>query len=95
MIGDSVRVLSSLNLKVDLLYLDSFDLELNNPHPSQLHHLKELTSSIQLLKPGTLIAVDDHRLPEGIIGKGKYVDEYLSQIGCRKIHDGYQLIYLW
>ena len=27
--------------KIDFLYLDSFDLDPNNPTPSQVHHIKD------------------------------------------------------
>ena len=45
--SDSVEFLWNIpeKRKIDLLYLDSYDFEPDNPIPSQKHHLKELTSS--------------------------------------------------
>ena len=45
--SDSVEFLWNIpeKRKIDLLYLDSYDFEPENPIPSQKHHLKELTSS--------------------------------------------------
>ena len=42
--SDSVKYLWSLpkEEKIDFLYLDSYDINKNNPHPSQLHHVKEI-----------------------------------------------------
>ena len=43
--SDSVEFLWNMRMKskIDFLYLDSYDIERDNPHPSQLHHVKELT----------------------------------------------------
>jgi|APCry1669192806_1035432.scaffolds.fasta_scaffold00007_15 hypothetical protein len=100
--GDSVSFLWQLSKQleeadtyIDLLYLDSFDFELHNPHPSSLHHLKELTAIISRLKSGTMISVDDnHFVPGGRIGKGEYVDKFFTDIGVKKIYNGYQYIWL-
>ena len=93
--GDSVKVLNEISKddnfpKIDLLYLDSFNLDINNFHPSALHHIKELTSIIPKLKKGTIIVVDDNkRIKEG--GKGTYVQDYLENIESKKIFDEYQI----
>ena len=64
--GDSVGYLSSLNkkLKVDntivsLFFLDSFDVNWKYPYQSSAHHLKELTTVIDLINKDTLIVIDD------------------------------------
>ena len=107
--SDSVRHLGNLaregKLAIDLLYLDSFDLEWRNPHPSSLHHLLELCAAMPLLARGTLVVVDDSprqwavavkdnkaNLVQdcGIGGKGGYVAEYFSRIGCEPVIQGYQ-----
>jgi len=44
---------------VDLLYLDSYDVDFDDPLPSAIHHLKELVAIAPLLSAGTLVAVDD------------------------------------
>ena len=64
--GDSVLVLREIgklleqaSRTIDLLYLDSFDVDWNNPMPSAVHHLKELVSIIRWVNPETLVVVDD------------------------------------
>lgn len=92
--------------EIDLLYLDSFDFDPADPHPSALHHLKELCAIAPALGPQTLVVVDDafHQLrgfragpdnftlleDQGIAGKALYVAEYFGQIGAPLVFDGYQ-----
>lgn len=90
LIGDSVRRLRNIEDKLDLLYLDSFDLSWMNPHPSALHHIQEMTSASALLRPGSLVLIDDCG-PDG--GKGLYVANWLHRIGATPIMRQYQ--YLW
>ena len=87
--SDSVKFLHSLacnfvelNRKIDLCYLDSFDLDWQNSLPSSLHHLKELAAIKPALSPETLIVVDDspagtHMDPiicnHSVVGKGQLV----------------------
>ena len=91
--GDSVKFLQELSPehKFDLVYLDSYDVDFENPHPSSLHHLFELCAILHKnCKKGTLISIDDNKSG---IGKGQYVAQFLDTIGAIKIYDGYQLIY--
>lgn len=65
--SDSVDFLSKLNnenLDIDLLYLDSHDLNLKDPHPSAAHHLRELGAIYDSLDKDTVIAVDDNFGPD-------------------------------
>jgi hypothetical protein len=111
--GDSVAVLRAIAqdladraLTVDLLYLDSFDLDVNNPVPAAVHHLKELLSIAGAITRDTLVVVDDspsiarialvdgtHRLlgPMTIDGKGKYVAEYAQQVGAIPLFSCFQV----
>lgn len=99
--SDSVKFLHELNQElknsnkhIDLLYLDSFDFDPNNPHPSSLHHVKELTAIFASLRPGTMIAVDDNfGTATDRNGKGKYVEEFMKDIGVPLFRDGYQLLW--
>jgi hypothetical protein len=90
---------------IDLLYLDSYDVDLNNPHDSALHHLKELLAASQLINKTTLILIDDSPsvasffVNDGQIqfasnpkvgGKGMYVGSYMSSIGNQPIIQSYQ-----
>lgn len=44
---------------VDLVYLDSWDLDVDDPWPSAVHGLKELTAVLPALRSGSLLLVDD------------------------------------
>jgi len=90
---DSVKFLWELNPKteIDLLYLDSFDLDVNKPHLSMLHHFKELCAIIGKLKEGAIIAVDDNIKKSG---KGRYIADFMENLGCKKIIDEYQIAWI-
>tara|TARA_Y100001963_G_C6684368_1_gene401457 strand:- start:347 stop:991 length:645 start_codon:yes stop_codon:yes gene_type:complete len=101
---DSVEFLWDLDAKnkIDFLYLDSFDLDPNNPVPSQLHHVKELCACMKNLKKGTIIAVDDHlntpefdqyrsTLVQG--GKARFIEDFMKNINAELLHDGYQIVW--
>jgi hypothetical protein len=111
--GDSVMFLKLLAETpppdlphLDLLYLDSYDIDFNNPHPSAFHHIKELLVVSPLLRAETLLVVDDSppsasgffiaqnafqpTSPVVIGGKGKYIAEYAEHIGAERYFVGYQ-----
>jgi len=115
--SDSVSWLWKLakqtTLEIDLLYLDSFEPQWDNLHPSALHHFKELCAILPILKNGTLIVVDDTvktvgLLPRqienrtehimirdtGVTGNGIYIDDFLTNIGCKRVIEGYQTGYI-
>jgi len=106
---DSVVFLRELlrhdQLRIDLLYLDSYDLDWRNPHPSALHHLHELCAIMPLLRSGCLVVVDDAPRnlamapfkgkktivrDHGVAGKGTYVAEFFARLGCSPAVEGYQ-----
>lgn len=51
--------LKNPNKKIDLLYLDSWDVVWNNPDPSGLHGLAEYLVAAKHLKKGSLLLIDD------------------------------------
>lgn len=110
---DSVSFLSKLvseyaanNQTIDLLYLDSFDLDMNYWQPSAIHHLKELAVAIRALRTDSLIVVDDcpgtanfitHNnntinfiTPPRVGGKGRLVAEFADSIGAKCVFAKYQ-----
>jgi hypothetical protein len=91
--GDSVEFLWNLSpMNIDLVYLDSYDIEMGNTetaHPSMLHHMKELCAIIGKLKTGTIILVDDNLNEQ--IGKGAYVNDFMKNLGYKKIVDEWQI----
>lgn len=52
---------------VDLLYLDSYDIDWDDPRPSMDHHRRELDLAMPMLGPGSIVAVDDNT---EVAGKG-------------------------
>ena len=92
--GDSVEFLWNFDYDkdIDLVYLDSYDIVMSNTqtaHPSMLHHIKELCAIIGKLKPGTIVLVDDNMNEQ--IGKGAYVNNFMENLGYKKIVDGWQI----
>jgi len=67
-VSDSVTYLSYLSdeevKNISLLYLDSWDLNMLDPLPSQIHHMRELSSVYHRLSDNVLIAVDDNLMPD-------------------------------
>lgn len=60
--NDSVSFLnqwSKNNHQVDLVYLDSWDVDWDNPIPSAMHGLSEYLAIAPSLLPGSLLLVDD------------------------------------
>jgi hypothetical protein len=95
--GDSVLELQHQwkSAVVDLLYLDSFDLDMNNPHPAALHCLFEFLSARPRLKSNSIVFVDDSPFSNGtILGKGMYVAEYFKKLGVSPFAVGYQAAWI-
>lgn len=102
--SDSVEWLQK-NLKfqkqpIDLLYLDSFDLEFPDPTAAFLHTMFEFMTAKQYLASNALICVDDNIKvvkddgPEEIfVSKGEYIRQYFEKIGNPPIHSEYQIIW--
>lgn len=99
--GDSVKVLENLKCPIDLLYLDSYDLDLNNQHPSALHHLHELAMAWKNLRRPAMVAVDDNfsglyrPLEHRYAGsKGAYVRQNLTLFGFNPVLDLQQTVWI-
>lgn len=108
--GDSVEFIQSLKndeiSQFDFIYLDSFDLDFSNPHPSQEHTFKEFNLLKDNLKKDTLILIDDtpNRFskfnittdnPNNFIpGKGRTILSYLkeNQSNFSILHHDYSVL---
>lgn len=90
--SDSVVFLRNFRQSIDMLYLDSYDFEFDNPEPSQLHHLNEVMAAEPWLTADSIVMIDDCDLPHG--GKGKLAIEYLLTRGWKIASQGYQVILL-
>jgi len=82
---DSVSYLESLSRdevqKLDLLILDSWDLNVFDPLPSQIHHLRELLAVVKNLED-CVVMVDDNFLP------GSWVDVYFENGSVSRFETG-------
>jgi hypothetical protein len=97
-LGDSVATLHNLGLllarRIDLLYLDSFDLDPDNPMPSAIHHAMELMAARALIGPGTIVAIDDYHVEGSEVGgKALIIDQYLERIRAPVLFSGYQKVW--
>lgn len=61
-VQDSVDFLKSFNDKVDIIHLDSWDLDLMNPFPSALHGWREFDTIKDKITNNTIVIVDDNFL---------------------------------
>jgi hypothetical protein len=111
--GDSVQVLhrlcrgGQLPGSIDLLYLDSFDVDFTYWFASAAHHLKEFVAAAPLISPRTLVAVDDSPLTAVMVsndgavwqsvqppvagGKGRLLAEYAAAVGATPRFADYQV----
>ncbi len=103
-VGDSVAYLSNFEQAPDLVYLDSFDLDVRWPLPSAIHHLKELTAIMPKLTRDSLVVVDDSFMEmlglsdkdvfkcvtKWIGGKAKFIAEYAEDVGVEPLFVDFQ-----
>jgi len=73
---------------VDLLYLDSHDLDVARPLASQVHHANELAAAMPMIGPDTLVVVDDSPVSVNdwgmveVHGKGALVARHALEVGA-------------
>ena len=84
---EAVGHLSHIVKRVDLLYLDSLDVDFAADDPAARHALRECQYSLRMLDKNSLIAVDDNDF-EGR-GKGRLVSEFAKLKGWPLVVDGY------
>ncbi|MES2121714.1 MAG: class I SAM-dependent methyltransferase [Chlamydiota bacterium] len=89
-VDDSIAFLKNFNQPIDFLYLDSYDFEVNDPLPSQLHHLYEIQAAYPCLHEGSTVMIDDCDLPHG--GKGKLAIAWLLERGWKILLSQYQVV---
>jgi hypothetical protein len=93
-VNDSVSFLNSLAhlsfaKQIDLLYLDSFDVDPVAPMPAAIHHIKELLAAWPIVGPGTIVCVDDFLVGENG-GKAGIIDDFFANIAAEVLYSGYQ-----
>ncbi len=87
--GNSLHFLTQFNQPIDLLYLDSFDLNQDDPAPAASHCLKELVAASRNLHTGSIVAIDDTWWPdnETPFGKGMLACQCMQALGHERITD--------
>jgi predicted O-methyltransferase YrrM len=90
---DSVKGLEAMTRPdpargIDLLYLDSFDLNPSDPWPSAFHHMMELATVWSDLPSGALVVVDD--CINDLVGKHVLVAHFMKQLNVPTVFTGYQ-----
>jgi len=97
-VSDSVDYLTTFEHsgQIDLLYLDSFDFDPEHPELSQQHHLNELTSVYEKLKPGCLILIDDADtgFDGHFFGKASLAINFFASLKISPLHSGYQILFV-
>lgn len=88
--SDSIPFLQSFDKPIDFLYLDSFDVDTDNPLPSQHHHLKEIIAAYEKLHKDSVVLLDDCGLPRK--GKCGLVEDFLLGRGWKVLLTGYQTL---
>lgn len=98
--GDSVRYLydfanSPQARQIDLLYLDSYDFDNQDPFPSAFHHIKELIAVRPCLGAGSIVAIDDNFVlaEGGWTGKGYLAMQWFEHLGIPCAHQGHQFVW--
>lgn len=94
--SDSVEWLKSLEDldKVDLFYLDSYDVKWKDDKLSAEHHLNEF-KAIEPFLNNCIVGIDDNAfLEDGTrTGKGRAIYDYLVEKDIYPLWDNYQIIY--
>jgi len=100
-VGDSIAFLAAWamtqpRVEIDLLYLDSFDYELEPNRDaareaSQRHCLGELEAALPSLARHALVLIDDGDLPGG--GKPRLAKRRLAELGWTCVLDDYQTLW--
>ncbi len=86
-LGDSIKFLSAFKQPIDLLYLDSYDLEHANALPAAKHALLEFLAAAKNLRHGSIVCVDDtwDEPNEAPFGKGALLCECLKGLNAERI----------
>lgn len=87
-LADSVEYLARFEHRIDLLYLDSYDYDVNNPGPAQSHCLRELEAAMPRLHATAFVLIDDNRAEGG--GKGELAKGLLARTGFVCLLDHFQ-----
>jgi len=88
---DSLKALEDAPDGIEILYLDSYDHDPNNPGPCQEHQLKEAEICLPKMAERSVILLDDCIFETG--GKSGMSHPYLISHGWRLVTSQYQNLY--
>ena len=91
---DSVQFLRTLTEidNIHLFYLDSMDIDFNNPTPSMTHHYNEFVALIKNRTVGGFyLAIDDNITTT--MQKGYHINQLMKKLDITPILDSYQVMY--
>lgn len=88
--GDSVKFLDDFPGKIDFLYLDSWDYDVNDPLSAQTHCLKEVKAAYEKLSKKAIIMIDDCNIQFG--GKGLLAIKFLKKQKWKLYRNNHQVI---
>jgi predicted O-methyltransferase YrrM len=91
-LGDSIEFLKQFNEEIGLLYLDSFDYEVNLQKESQEHQLNEIKAAYNKLTNDSIILLDDNDFPNG--GKTKLTKQFLLEENWKCVLDHQQSLWI-
>lgn len=91
---DSVEYLNQLTVidNVNLFYLDSMDIDFQNPIPSSVHHYQEFYTIIMRRQTGNFFVCIDDNVSE-TIQKGWFIHYILRKLNIHPIFESYQTLY--
>jgi hypothetical protein len=87
----SLQGLKLVEPPIDVLYLDSFDHDPDNPEPCQQHQLAEATIAIPKMAERSIILLDDCIFNSG--GKSKLSHPFIIGSGWKVVAQEYQNVY--
>lgn len=93
---DSIKALRKDSHLIDLLYLDSIDVNMAAPHEAALYTFMEFCAAIPRLHAGSIVFIDDSPIDQSmeIGGKGKYVASYFQKMNVMPFTFGYQVAWI-
>jgi hypothetical protein len=72
-------VANNRNVSIDLLYLDSWDVNWKDPNPSEIHGIAEFLAASNNLSEGSMLLVDDTPLdPSLFLGSAEHKSQFIQ-----------------
>ena len=87
--GDGIEFLRNFDGKIDLLFLDAWDVIEGTPYAEK--HAEAFEAARDKLAPRHFVLIDDTDIASG--GKGRILVPMLQELGYEKVFDGRQTLY--